>query len=241
MPEAAPMTRGGMLGVLGGMGPLASAHFMTRLTLLTPARRDQDHIPAILWSDPRIPDRTRSHVPGAEDPLPALLRGIAGLRMAGAEAIVIPCNTAHGWYEPMRRAAGVPVLHIVDAAHAELRRVATPPGPVGIMATEATLAMRLYQDGLEAQGWRCIAPSAEVMRRLVNPAIALIKANRVAEAYAPLADCVGGLVAEGARTIILACTEIPMGLQAGPALDIPIVDSIDALAKSAIAWWQGVD
>jgi aspartate racemase len=228
-----------MLGVLGGMGPLASAHFMTRLTLLTPAARDQDHIPAILWSDPRVPDRTRTHVPGAEDPLPALLQGIAGLRAAGAAAIVIPCNTAHGWYEPMRRAAGVPVLHIVDAVNAELGRVAAAPGPVGIMATEATLAMRLYQDGLEAQGWRCIAPSAAAMQQLVNPAIALIKANRVAEAYAPLADCVAGLVAEGARTLIVACTDIPMGLQAGPAVEVPIVDSTDALAKSAIAWWQG--
>jgi aspartate racemase len=227
------------LGVLGGMGPLASAHFMTRLTLLTPALRDQDHIPAILWSDPRIPDRTRTHVPGAEDPLPALLHGVAGLRTAGVGAIVIACNTAHGWYEPIRRAAGMPVLHIVDAANAELCRVAAPPGPIGIMATEATLAMRLYQDGLEAQGWRCIAPSPETMRRLLNPAIAMIKANRVAEAYAPLSACVGELAAEGARAIIVGCTEIPMGLQAGPALDIPIVDSTDALAKSAISWWQG--
>jgi aspartate racemase len=239
MPDAAQMTTGRMLGVLGGMGPLASAHFMTRLTLLTPAVRDQDHIPTILWSDPRIPDRTRTHVPGSEDPLPALLRGIAGLRTAGCGAIAIPCNTAHGWYEPMRRAAGVPVLHIVGASSAELRRVAAPPGPVGIMATEATLAMRLYQDGLEAQGWRCIAPSPATMQLLVNPAIAMIKANRVAEAYPPLADCIGGLVAAGARAIILGCTEIPMALQAGPPLDIPIVDSIDALAKSAISWWQG--
>jgi aspartate racemase len=227
-----------MLGVLGGMGPLASAYFMTRLTLLTPALRDQDHIPAVLWSDPRVPDRTRSHVPGSEDPLPALLRGIAGLRAAGAGAIVIPCNTAHGWYEPMRRAAGVPVLHIVDATNAELGRVAPPPGPVGLLATEATLAMRLYQDGLEAQGLRCLVPSTATMRRLVNPAIAVIKANRVPEAYAPLADCIGGLVAEGARAIILGCTDIPMGLQAGPPPDVPVVDSIDALAKAAIAWWQ---
>jgi aspartate racemase len=232
------METGKMLGVLGGMGPLASAHFMTRLTLLTPALRDQDHVPTILWSDPRIPDRTRTHVPGSEDPLPALLRGVVGLRSAGAGAIAIPCNTAHGWYEPIRQAAGVPVLHIVDAANAELRLAAVAPGPVGIMATEATLAMRLYQDGLEAQGWRCIAPTRATMWGLVNPAIAMIKANRVAEAYLPLADCVASLVAQGARAIILGCTEIPMALQDGPALDIPIVDSIDALAKSAIAWWQ---
>jgi aspartate racemase len=228
-----------MLGVLGGMGPLASAHFMTRLTLLTPALRDQDHIPTILWSDPRIPDRTRTHVPGTEDPLPWLLRGVAGLRRAGVGAIAIPCNTAHGWYEPICSAASVPVLHIVDAVNAELHRHAAEPGPVGIMATEAALAMRLYQDGLEAQGWRCLVPSPRTMERQVTPAIGLIKSNRVSEAYPPLADCVDELIAEGAVAIILGCTEIPVALQTGPPAAVPIVDSIDALARSAISWWRG--
>ena len=96
------------LGVLGGMGPLASAHFMVRLTLLTPAERDQDHIPTILWSDPRVPDRTRGKLAGGDDPLPWLLRGIRGLRQAGVEAIAIPCNTAHGWYDEMAEEAGCP-------------------------------------------------------------------------------------------------------------------------------------
>ncbi len=239
MADAAKTDGAKMLGVLGGMGPLASAHFMTRLTLLTPALRDQDHIPTILWSDPRIPDRTRTHVPGAEDPLPWMLRGIAGLRRAGVGAIVIACNTAHGWYEPIRNAAGVPVLHIVDAANAELRHNAAAPGPVGILATEATLAMRLYQDGMEAQGWRCLVPPSRAMQELVNPAIAMVKANRVAEAYPLIAACVERLVAEGAVAIIVGCTEIPLAMAAGPAPAVPIVDSTDALAKSAIAWWQG--
>src|SRR5580658_3430472 len=91
------------LGVLGGMGPLASAQFMLRLTLLTPAERDQDHIPAVLWSDPRVPDRTAAMQGAGEDPLPWLLRGIAALRQAGCGAIAIPCNTAHGWYDPMQQ------------------------------------------------------------------------------------------------------------------------------------------
>ena len=68
-----------MLGVLGGMGPLASAQFMLRLTLLTPAIRDQDHIPAVLLSDPRVPERSAARLAGGADPLPALLRGVRGL------------------------------------------------------------------------------------------------------------------------------------------------------------------
>src|SRR5689334_7763772 len=105
-----------VLGVLGGMGPLASAQFMARLTLLTPAAHDQDHVPAVLWSDPRVPDRTAARLAGGADPLPWLLRGIRGLEAAGCGAIAIPCNTAHGWYEPMQAATRLPILHIVEAA-----------------------------------------------------------------------------------------------------------------------------
>ncbi len=225
-----------ILGVLGGMGPLASAHFMLRLTLLTPAERDQDHVPAVLWSDPRVPDRTRGKLAGGADPLPWLLRGVRGLRAAGCGAIAVPCNTAHGWFDEMA-AEGVPVLHIVDAAATDLRRV-LPQGVVGVMGTAATLAMRLYQERLEQQGWRCITPTEAEMQTQVSPAIASVKANRVAEAYAPLASVVQALAARGAGAVVLGCTEIPLGIQAGPweTLGVPVIDSIDALARASIAW-----
>jgi aspartate racemase len=212
---------------------------MVRLTQLTPAMRDQDHIPAVLWSDPRVPDRTVGTLAGGADPLPWLLRGIAGLQQAGCGAIAIPCNTAHGWYDAMRDAAGVPILHIVDAAAADLRRIGVQSGTIGIMGTQATLTMRLYQDRLGAQGWDCIVPSQEEMDRLVSPAIALVKANRVAEAYMPLAMAVGSLGARGAAAVVLGCTEIPLGIQAGTPTGTPTVDTIDALARAAIAWAQG--
>jgi aspartate racemase len=225
-----------VLGVLGGMGPLASAQFMVRLTLLTPATRDQDHIPTVLWSDPRVPERTVGTQAGSADPMPWLLHGIEGLRHAGCGAIAIPCNTAHGWYNAMHDAAGMPILHIVDAAAAELRRMGIGGGTIGVMGTQATLAMRLYQDRMGALGWTCIVPSQEQMERLVSPAIALVKANRVADAYAPLADVVRSLGARGASSVVLGCTEIPLGIQAGPEPDLPVVDTIDALARAAIAW-----
>ena len=230
-----------ILGVLGGMGPLASAQFMLRFTLLTPAELDQEHIPAVLWSDPRVPDRTRGKLAGGEDPLPWLLRGIAGLRQAGCGAIVIPCNTAHGWYEAMLREAGVPIPHIVDAAAADLRRIGVTRGTIGLMGTQATLNMRLYQERLADQGWECVTPSQEQMDRLVTPAIALVKANRVAEAFAPLAEVVNDLAGRGVAAVVLGCTEIPLGIQAGPAsaLRAPVVDTIDALARVAIGWARG--
>ena len=227
-----------VLGVLGGMGPLASAHFMLRLTLLTPADRDQDHIPAVLWSDPRIPDRTAARLRIGPDPLPWLMRGIDGLKASGCGAIAIPCNTAHGWFEPMARKAGVPILHIVEAAATDLRRMGITSGAIGLMGTAATLAMRLFQDRLGAHGWDIIEPDPAQMERLVTPAIASVKANRVVEAYQPLTEVVNSLASRGASAVVLGCTEIPLGIQAGPAdaLRAPIVDTIDALARAAIAW-----
>lgn len=222
-----------MLGVLGGMGPLASAEFMRQLTLLTPADRDQDHIPTVLWSDPRVPDRTAARVHGGEDPLPALLRGIRGLEAAGCEAIVIPCNTAHGWYEGMREATRLPILHIVDAAAAELRRLGVNEGPIGLMGTTGTLAMRLYQERL---GFECLTPDAEIQEGFVMPAVGLVKANRIEETYAPLALVARGLHAQGASAVVLGCTEIPLGIAAGPELEFPVVDTIAALARAAIDW-----
>ncbi len=225
-----------ILGVLGGMGPLASAHFMLRLTLLTPAERDQEHIPAVLWSDPRVPDRTAARLAGGTNPLPALLRGLRGLEAAGCGAIAIPCNTAHGWHAEMQAATRLPILHIVEATAAELERLGVASGPIGVMGTAATLAMRLYQQGLEGRGWSCLVPDEGEMAERVTPGIGLVKANRVAEAYAPLAEVAQRLVDRGARAVVLGCTEIPLGIAAGPALPFPVADSIDALARAAIRW-----
>ena len=229
-----------ILGVLGGMGPLASAQFMVRLTELTPAARDQDHIPAVLWSDPRVPDRTKARLAGGPDPLPWLLHGLRGLAQAGCGAVAIPCNTAHDWHGAMAEAGVLPILHIVDATAAELRRREIPPGPVGVMGTAGTLAMRLYQDRLGAMGWPCLVPEAAEMVRLVTPAIAAVKAGHVAEARAPLAEVAERLALRGAGAVVLGCTEIPLALRAEGG-DIPLVDTIDALARGAIAWAREKD
>ena len=226
-----------MLGILGGMGPLAGATFLARLTLLTPAVRDQDHVPCVLWSDPRVPDRTAARLTGGPDPLPFLLRGVRGLETAGCEAVAIPCNTAHGWYDDLAAATRLPILHIVDATAAELRRLGLESGRIGLLGTAGTLAMRLYQERLEPLGYDCLVPEAAEMQTLVSPAIAEVKANRVAAARVPLMDAAARLVARGADAVVLGCTEIPLAISAetdAAELGVPIADSIDALARAAL-------
>src|SRR5690606_5635194 len=106
---------GRFLGVLGGMGPMASAVFMVRLTALTNAASDQQHLPTMLWSDPRIPDRPAGHAGTGPDPFPWMLNGVRHMERAGVGAIAVPCNTAHLWYDRLVASTSLTVLHIVGA------------------------------------------------------------------------------------------------------------------------------
>ncbi len=235
MTDAAP-GGGRILGVLGGMGPLASAYFMMRLTQLTPASREEEHVPAVLWSDPRVPNRLRAQEGTGPSPLPWLVHGLEKLAQAGCGAVAIPCNTAHGWIDGMRAASPIPILHIIDAAAEGLRQQGVASGRVGVLATEATLAMRLYQDWLERLGWSVIQPTGAEMAELVSPSIALVKANQLSDAYGLAADAARRLRDRGAEAVVLGCTELPLAVGAGPTLDAIVVDTVDALARASIAW-----
>jgi len=231
---------GKFLGVLGGMGPMAGALFMERLTAMTKASCDQEHIPAILWSDPRVPDRTGAKLHGGEDPLPWLLNGIRHLENAGAKAIVIPCNTAHLWYDQMASETRLPILHIVEAAIDDLRNHGVLRGKIGLLGTAVTLKLGMYQQRLESHGFEWIVPSDETIGMYCTTSIRMVKANRIAEAYDPAAECVRMLKQQGADAIILACTELPLAIphHRRHELDVVLIDSIDSLALAAIHWAQ---
>lgn len=228
---------GKIIGVLGGMGPLASADFMARLTLAHPAERDQDHPEAVLYSATQVPDRQAAAVAGGPSPLPALLRGIRLLEAAGAGCIAIPCNSAHVWFDDMQAATRLHILHIVDAAAAAL-----PQGvqTIAVVGTRATLESRLYQRRLEARGFTCLTPTEAEMQDAVLPAIAAVKANNLQAATAPLLAVARRLAADGAQAVVLGCTEIPLALRGPDAMGVgvPLLDTIDALARAALRWWS---
>lgn len=229
---------GKLLGVLGGMGPMAGAIFLERLTAMTDARCDQEHIPVVLWSDPRVPDRSDAIVQGGEDPLPGMLRGIRQLERAGAHAIVIPCNSAHLWYDQMAGATRLPILHIVEAVIDDLRNRGVSRGRIGLMGTAGTLQMGLYQQRLESRGFQWLVPSAEALEKYCMTAIRLAKGNQIARAYDPAAECVRMLKHQGADAVVLGCTELPLALphERRHELGITLTDSIDGLAAAAIRW-----
>ncbi len=233
-------SQGCYLGVLGGMGPMAGAAFALRLAALTPADSDQAHIPTLLRNDPRIPDRSSAHMAGGENPLPHMVEGVRFLEHAGAELIAIPCNTAHLWYEQIAAATRVPVLHIIEAVADDLRRMGLPRGRIGLMGTAATLKLGLYQRHLEARGYECLVPFDDEVERDCMASIRAVKANQLEDAYAPAARCIGSLKARGADAVVLGCTELPLAVPHAlrPGLGVPLTDSIDALARAAIARYQ---
>jgi aspartate racemase len=227
-----------MIGILGGMGPAATVDLMAKLIRLTPAGREQDHLPLVVVSDPRVPDRVAPLIDGAgPSPLPAMRAGIRRLERAGAKCIAIPCHTAHAWYDELAAATALPILHIVDAALAELAWQAVPKGPLGLLATAATLQAGLYQERLAAAGHPALLPAPAVMGDCVLPAIALVKQDRAAAAAPLLLRAVDHLAAGGAARVLLACTELPLALAAAP--HPACIDATEALARSCLAWWRG--
>lgn len=231
-----PRSSPGVVGVLGGMGPMATVDFLRKLVEATPATRDQEHVPVVVSSIPQVPDRTAAYRGEGESPLPALLASGRRLVAAGAGLVVVPCNTAHLWFDELRHTLGLPMLHVVDAALDALQALAQAQAPaaVGLLATDATLSSGLYVNRGQARV-RWLLPTADEMSRCIEPGIAAVKAGQLERGRELLRCAARGLERRGARALVLACTEIPLAL--GPHdTALPLVDATAALARSAVAW-----
>src|SRR4051812_30907499 len=128
-----------MLGVLGGMGPMATVDFMGEVVQNTPATCDQEHIPMVVCSAANIPDRTASIFGEGADPFPAMRDTLRRLEAAGATCVAIPCNTAHHWDAALQAGTSVRILHIVDAVADALDDQSMQGGSVGVLATSGTV------------------------------------------------------------------------------------------------------
>lgn len=223
------------LGVIGGMGPLATADFLYKLAQATPAGCDQEHVPVILYGDCTTPDRTAAVLGKGPSPLPSLLAGIEFLNAARVHVIAIPCNSAHSWHKDMAQASLAPVLHIAEASVQQVRRNNPRTRKVGILSTEGTHRMGIYVQALEKAGYEAISATDAEFAQFVSPAIADIKGGRMAEAESKLHIAADRLLARGAEQIILGCTEIPLGMETR-LRDNPstMVDSTQSLVSAVL-------
>jgi aspartate racemase len=223
----------GVVGVLGGMGPLATIDFMHKVLAATDAQRDQDHVPLIVASIPQVPDRGTAFRGEGPSPLPAMVAIGARLRDAGAGLLVMPCNTAHVWYDALQAALGMPMLHLVDAAVDAATDSFGNDTTLGLLCTETTLAAGLYTKRAPRIRWA--VPTPAEMRELVMPGIAAVKAGRLQQGSTLLGTAARALAGRGARGLVLGCTEVPLVLGPDNA-PLPVIDATAALARRAVAW-----
>ncbi|MER5310689.1 amino acid racemase [Streptomyces sp. NPDC002773] len=230
------------LGILGGMGPLATADFYRRVVERTPAGSDQAHVPVVMWADPGVPDRTAALLGSGPSPVPALVEGARWLQRAGVSCIAVPCNTAHAYVEQLSKATGVEVLDMIKAALEAAARRRPGLERVGVLATRGTRLTGLYERAGARLGLDVVQVPVSVQERYVDAAIQAVKGG--AELAGPerwIAAAAESLKEQGAQAVIAACTEIPLISEAAARV-LPLVDSTDALAEAAVArLWQPAD
>lgn len=226
-----------MLGVLGGMGPLATVDFMQKIIALSKAGSDQEHIPMMVRSVPQIPDRTAAILSRGEDPFPALLDGLQALEQSGADCIVIPCNTAHYWFDRLKQQSHTPMISILDCVSDAIYSRGIQR--VGLMATDATVATNIYKHRIEKSGGVYLTPDAS-NQTLVMRAIYDIKAGRLNDGRRRMEAVFEQLISDGAQAVIFGCTEIPLGLsEIAKQKPQQCIDATALLAEACVTWYYG--
>jgi aspartate racemase len=225
------------VGVIGGMGPFATADFLSKLISATPADRDQDHLRILVDCNPQVPDRTQFLAGRGSDPRPVLRAMARGLVRAGADLLVMPCNTAHAFRDELRAAVTVP---LVDWPAVAADAVAmTGVGSVGILASSGALLADIYQAPLRARGITSLAPppagQALVTRAIYGPEGVKRAGPASVAARADLLAAAAALIAQGAGALLLACTEFS-ALHASAPLDprVPVIDAGKAVARHVV-------
>lgn len=219
------------LGVIGGLGPMATARFMEMVIEMTDASCDQEHLEMIIYNCPRIPDRT-AYILGrsAENPAVQMIKIGRSLAEQGASCIAIPCITAHYFHEELSEGIEIPILNAITGTGEELIKAGV--GCVGIMATEGTVKSRLFQDRLEDMGL-CVNLPDDVHQKYITDVIYKnIKSGQPAdmERFSEAAEYIRR---QGAEVLILGCTELSL-IKKDHDLGSGYLDAMEVLAQRAV-------
>jgi aspartate racemase len=218
-----------VVGIIGGMGPEATVDLMRRVIAKTPVRDDQDHIHLIVESNPKIPSRIAHLIDGTgPDPTPELMRIAANLQRAGADALAIPCNTAHAYADAIRRAVSIPLLDMVSLTVEEI--ASAGHARVGLLASTAVHNTALYETAFSAHGIAALRPPRQ------EEVMALIKAVKRGDTGAQAQAALGHIaleMADRADVLLIGCSELSV-IAAGIA--VPFVDSLDVLAQAVVSF-----
>ena len=219
------------LGILGGMGPLATCDLFKKVVENTRAGCDNDHIHIIIDNNSAIPDRTAAILKGGADPLPKMRESLQRLAEAGADVVIMGCNTAHYFYDALGEGCTVERLNMLYETMAYLK--AQGIKKAGLLASSGTVESGIYARAAEKYGIELLTPAGEAQEAVMGVIYDGVKAGVAAYDTADFKAVVADLTAKGAETMILGCTELPLAMEMY-ALDFPAADPTLILARAAI-------
>ncbi len=225
-----------IIGVLGGMGPEATLDCLHKILANTQAEIDQEHLRVLVDINPQIPDRTSAVLRNGESPVPALVKSCQGLAAAGADFIIIPCVTAHFFYDQFSKQSPLPIISILDVVVQTIKKDYPDYNRIGLMSTDGTKQSGIFQKALAKEGLEIVLldddTQTEVMKGIydlkssLDPEVRVSVTRRFSRAAQTLVD-------NGAQAVIAGCTEIPLALSQ-ENLSVPYFDSLTLLARAAI-------
>jgi aspartate racemase len=226
-----------IIGVLGGMGPDATVDFMAKVIALTPADKDQDHLRMLVDHNPTVPNRQDAILGDGEDPGPAMAAMARRLEAAGADFLVIPCNTAYAFQDSILDAVNIPLLSIIDESIQAVGENAADAKAVGLLATNGCLQAGVYQSAMAAQDLVAVLPEDDELEQLMTLVNGIKAGDKGSDVSLTMRKLAEALVDRGAAAIIAGCTEIPLVLD-GSMLEVPLISSTDVLAQKTVQFAQ---
>lgn len=224
------------IGIIGGMGPLATVDLFEKIVRHTRAASDQEHLRVVIDSNTAIPDRTAALLRGGEGPVPELTATARRLEAMGAQVLIMPCNTAHNYYDQVAASVSVPVLHMVRLTAQAL--VDRGVKRAGLLATDGTVQTGIYQRSFEGTGVELMTPDEAGQSAVMEMIYRGVKAGNMAFDAAPARRAMEALLERGAEVLILGCTELPLAVKLY-GIGLPVVDPTLELALAAIRFAGG--
>jgi aspartate racemase len=225
-------------GVLGGMGPGATVDFMSRVISLTPADVDQGHARMLVDHNPTIPDRQIDTAEQRAAVQKILAQMAMGLEAAGADFLVMPCNTAHGFYDLAVEKTSIPFINIITETVAAIREFEPEAVNVGILATDACLQANLYQSAIHDAGMSVLLPSAGEQASVMQLVFKIKSGDQSSDVAHEMSNIANSLAQRGADVLVAGCTEIPLVISA-ERMTVPIISSTEVLAERTVAICRG--
>jgi aspartate racemase len=216
-----------MIGILGGMGTQAGLDFCNKLAMLNRGKSDQEYPLFMLYNKSNIPGRPESigvqtkelslipkspkNIIKYNKVLKSLLIGCRSLEKSGCKFIVIPCNTAHYWYDDLQKKINIPIINMPKEVFKHTQRKCSKNSKIGLLATEGTLKTKIY-DRLFEKNFQLIKPTDALQKNSVNKTIKYVKMGNVKLAEKSIRKSINYLLKMKCKKIILGCTELPIAI-----------------------------